>query len=432
MINATVRVVTVLLLSLSAIPCSVAGEAEDLFERGVKAFHSADFAAAAQAFERARKAGMDTAALHYNYGSALYRLGRYAEAQAAFSVCARDPAWEALARYNMGLAALQQGQRAEAAEYFDQAWRRTDDARLAVVAQTMLDRIDPMAQWRPRGVFSISLGHDSNVVLSDQARFFPATGQSDDYTELTAYTGARLGEGSNAPRWEAAIYDLRHARLQDYDITQGIVGMHAPWRFGAWYNEGGGQVWRVQRNGGDFQQIAALKVSTIREWQADRALRFDWRFDQIESLDPNYEYLDGRRIEVKASVMQPLGAGWMQYGVTIENNNRRDLTIATEFYSQSSVRAAFGLKGSWLVGGRWRIEPVAHFRYSRYADEDRRASGVVQRREDNDWRLGMSTKYRLSGVWQLIGEHMYSGIRSNFDEFSHTRHQISIGIMRPL
>lgn len=432
MIRACARVIGCLLLLLTVTPQAMAGAAEEFFEQGVKAFHSGDFRAAKQSFERARDAGMDSGTLYYNYGSTLYKLERYAEAQAAFAICARDPAWAALARYNMGLAAFQQGQRAEAAEYFDQAWRHTDDTKLTALAQTMLERIDPMAHWYPRGTFSFSLGHDSNVVLSDSTQSIPAAGKADTFTELLASTGARLGGGSGAPRWEAALYDLRYSDLHDFSITQILLGMHVPLRFGYWHSEVGGQGWYILRDGSAFQQVVALKAGTTREWAGQRSLRFNLGYDRIEALDNNFQFLDGQRLEFGATATQPAGAGWVYYGVTHEHHDRKDLSVGGEFFSYSPSRAAFWLKGSWPVGARWRLEPMVRSQFSRYADQDRRASGVVQTREDNEWQAGLLARYRLTAAWQFTGEYIYSGSHSNFDEYSYTRHQLLIGVTRPL
>lgn len=416
---------------LTVHPPVMAGAAEEFFDQGVEAFRSGDFEAARALFEQARAAGLDRSALHYNYGSTLYKLGRYAEAQTAFAVCARDPAWAALAHYNMGLAALQQGERAEAAEYFAQAWRHTNDTKLAALAQTMLERVDPLARWYPRGTFSFSLGHDSNVLLSDQTQSIPASGKSDTFTESLASVGARLGRAPGAPRWEAAIYDLRYSSLKEFGITQVLAGLHIPWRPGSWYNEAGGQGLYILRDGDAFQQIVSLKASATREWTNQRSLRFDLGYDGIEALDNNFEFLDGQKVDIGATASQPAGDGWVYYGATLERHNRKDLSVGGEFFSYSPSRAVLWLKGSWGLGARWRLEPMLRSQFSRYNDEDRRSSGLVQTREDREWQAGVLVRYRLTATWQLTGEYIYSSSHSNFDEYSYTRQQFMIGVTRP-
>lgn len=410
----------------------MAGSAEEFFDDGVNAFRSGEFDIAKQSFEQARDAGLHSSALYYNYGSTLYKLGRFAEAQAAFAVCARDPAWTLLARYNMGLAALQQDQRAEAASYFNQVWRHADNIKLAALAQVMLERTDPRALSRPRGFFSVSLGHDGNVILSDQTQSIPASGKSDTFAELTASAGARLGAGPGAPRWEAAIHDLRYSTLKDFSITQVLLGLHAPRRFGFWRSEAGGQGQYILRDGNAFQQIVALNASTTRGWTGQRDLRLDLHYDWVESIDNDFQFLNGQRLELGATLTQSAGSGWLYYGVTYEYNDRKDLALGTEFFSYSPSRVALWLKGSWPLAGRWRLEPTLRGQFSRYGDEDRRTGGVTQTREDNEWQAGVLARYRLDTYWRLTGEYTYSSSRSNFDDYSYTRHQFMIGITRTL
>lgn len=432
MICPCARIIGCLLVFLLVCPPAVAESAEELFDQGVKAFRSGQFNIAKQSFERARAAGMDSGALYYNYGSTLYKLGRFAEAQAAFAICARDPAWALLARYNMGLTALQQGQRAEAVEHFNQVWRHTDNIKLAALAQVMLERLAPTVLRYPRGVFSFSLGHDSNVLLSDQTQSIPASGKSDTFTELMASAGARLGAGPSAPRWEAAIHDLRYSNLKDFSVTQVLLGLSVPRRFGFWYSEAGGQGQYILRDGSAFQQIAALNASTTRGWTGQNDLRLGLRYDWIESLDNDFEFLNGQRLELSATLTQPADTGWLYYGVTYEHNDRKDLVAGAEFFSYSPSRVALWLKGSWPLAARWRVEPMMRGQFSRYADEDRRTGGIVQTRADNEWQAGVVARYRVATRWQLTGEYTYSSSHSNFDDYSYTRHQFMLGITSTL
>lgn len=410
----------------------LAAPADELFAQGVRAFQVGDYPAARASFEGARAAGLDTPALHYNLGATLYKLGRYAEAGQAFESCARDPAWAALGHYNMGLAAFQQGQNATATEHFAQALRYTDDHKLAALAQTMLARIDPMAYWRPRGTLALSLGYDSNVLLTDEAGIAAATGRSDGYTEFLAKTAARFGSGAHAPRWEASVYDLRYFDLSDYSISDLRLGLGMPWNAGGWRVEAGGQWQYLFRDGSDYLRITALTARTLRDLAGQRTLRFDLRHEWIDSMDNNYQFLDGTRAMFGASAVEPAGNGWIYYGAVLERNERADLAAAGEFFSYSPARAGVWASASWPLAARWQLEPSARYRYGQYADADRRASGLVQTRADHEWQVGLRVRYRLTMAWQATAEYSYSENRSNFDEYSYTRHQLQIGVSRPL
>jgi hypothetical protein len=375
---------------------------------------------------------MDTPALHYNLGATLYKRGRYPQAREAFESCARDPAWAPLAHYNLGLVALRQGKSATAADHFAEAWRTTEDTKLAALALTMLGRIDPMAYWRPRGQLSFGLGYDSNVLLSDHVPGTSATGKSDRYTEFLAAATAQLGSGANAPRWEAAIYDLRYFDLTDYSLSDFLLGLSLPWRSGAWRFDAGGQSEKLWRDGNGYQRIIAFKAGAMRELDKGRTLRLEFRHDWINPTDPAYQYLDGTRLDIGASLAQIAGEGWMSYGASFERNDREDLVVGGEFFSYSPIRAVLWLKGSWPLDARWQLEPAVRYRHSRYADADRRAGGVEQTREDSDWQAGLRVRHRLTGGWQMTGEFTVSENRSNFDEFSYTRRQVLFGFSYPL
>jgi len=407
-----------------------AAAAHEEFARGVTAFRDGDFEAAERFFGQAREAGLDTAALYFNLGSTLYKLGRYAEAQQAFALCAHDPAWTALCRYNIGLTLWQQGDRAAAAGHFSWAWRQTEDRKIAALSLAMLQRVDPMARWVPRSQVGISLGYDSNVVLYDQALSASSSGKSDLYTELVASAGAHLGSGNIAPLWQVSLYDLRYFDLTDYSISQFQLGMDFPWRLGSWTSAAGGQ-WRyLWLDGNAFQQIGTLRAFSEYSFSRDTAVQVNVRYEQIDSLDNNYLYLEGQRLEAGTWMTQPVARGWISYGLTYDHNNRNDLNTGTDFYSYSPDRYALWWRGSWPLGSRWRLEPSVRYRTSRYADDDRHG-GITQVREDKEWLAGFLVRWRLTGTWRLTGEYIYTSSRSNYSEFSYTRHQVQLGVLRP-
>jgi tetratricopeptide (TPR) repeat protein len=412
-------------------PMASAATSGELFARGVTAFKSGNFASALQYFQQAQIAGLDLPTLHYNLGVSLYKLGRYADAEAEFRACARDPAWAALANYNAGLAAYQRGQRATAAEYFDRAWRTADSEEVQALALTMLERTDPIASRRARGTLELNLGHNDNVTLVADNQTLQASNKSDQFVELFASATGQWTEGSNTPRWDASLYHLGYAHLTDNNVTDLLLGADQPVAIGQWRTDFAAQWDYALRDGQRFQQIASARVETVRELSNRGDLRASLRASAIHALDPNFAFLDGSRQEFGVSLMQPAASGQMRLGVALERNNREDLTTTSEFFSFSPTRHSLWLKGSWPLATYWRLEPTARYTRSRYADPDRRASGLVETREDNERQLALRARYRLTPVWQLVGEYSYTDNRSNFSEFAYSQHVTSIGISRP-
>ncbi len=58
--------------------------AQEIFQQGVAAYRDDDNEQALKAFVKARERGLDKAALHYNPGVILYRMGRHEQAAGGF------------------------------------------------------------------------------------------------------------------------------------------------------------------------------------------------------------------------------------------------------------------------------------------------------------------------------------------------------------
>ena len=425
------RWIQVLLLVVGILPVGVlAASGDEDFRRGVAAFRAKDFDGARRFFEQARSDGLDTAALHYNLGSTLYKLGRYEEAARSFEDCARDPAWAPLALYNMGLATFAQGRQPEAAGYFLKSWRTTDDDKLAVLAFSMLERSDPQALAVPRSTVSFGVGYDSNVVLANNVSAGQPTGTGDNYTELLATVGAQAGSGSGAPHWTASFYDLRYFDLREFSISELGAGLDLPWTRDQWRYDAGGQLLYSWRAGSGYQQVTALQAGTAYQQWRELLPRLRVRYELINAIDERFQFLEGSLFEATASVTQFLAEHTMHYGVSYEHNDRENFTTTDGYYSYSPDRISLWWQGSWVFQGRWRIDPSIRYRQSSYSGVDQHG-GLTQTREDDEWQARVRISYRIVFPWQVTGEYLYSANRSNFPEFTYNRYLLSFGITRP-
>ena len=412
---------------------SVAGAAtgDQLFAQGVGAFKTGNFDLAVIYFQQARVAGLDRPTLYFNLGASLYKLGRYAQAEEAFRMCARDPLWASLANYNAGLAAYQRGQGAVAADYFNHASRTSDSDEVRGLALAMLERVDPVASREPRGTLSVNVGHNDNVTFSADNQTLLTSSQPDYFSEVLASATGWGGKNARTLRWDASLYDLRYRELSDNNITSVTLGASKPSRFASWYASVGAQWEYVLRRGQRFQQIGSVRLTGIRDRPNRGDLRLRVQVSAIDALDSNFAFLDGSRQEIEASIGQRVGGGQTRFGFGIERNDRADFTVANEFFSFSPLRYRVSFAGSWPIRGYWRFQPSASYTQSRYADADQRASGLVATREDDEWLVTLRATYRLTEFWRLFGDYTYTDNRSNFPEFSYSQRIVSLGASRP-
>ena len=409
---------------------SAATGGNELFTQGVGAFKSGDFASALRYFQQAQSVGLHQPALYYNLGVSLYKLGRYAEAEDAFRTCARDRAWASLASYNAGLSAYRRGRRAAAAEYFERAYLTADSDKVRALALTMLERSDPVAGRRGHGTLALNFGYNDNVTLAAAGQTLQASSESDRFSELIASATGRWRQSAQALRWDTTLYDLRYPRLTDNTITSVALGVSKPTTIAPWFTAIGAQWEDVLRDGQRFQQITSLRLVAVRDRPQGRDLRLSLQLSHIDALDDNFAFLDGSQQQFNVSVAQPLAGGQTRLGVVLERNDRADLATTNEFFSFSPSRYGLWFRGSWPLGAYWRLEPGGRYTHSRYADADRRASGVVATREDDERELALRARYRLTAVWRLLGEFSYVDNRSNFTEFAYTQRVVWIGASR--
>lgn len=412
-------------------PAASAATGDRLFQQGVSAFKRKDFASAARYFEEARRAGLDLPTLYYNLGASLYKLGRYGEAEEAFRACARDPLWTPLANYNAGLSAYKRGQRAAAAAYFDRAWRLADSDEVRALAFTMLERTDLAASRRPRGKLTANIGYNDNVTLGSDGQTLQTSSKSDRFTEVFATATGLWGNDRRTLRWEASIYDLRYAHINENGITDIAAALSKPTKLGSWHASFGARWDYVLRDGDRFQQIASLQATGVHDRPDHGDVRLSLEVSRIEALDDNFAFLDGSRQQLDGSLGERVVGGTVRFGATLARNDRADLATSGEFFSFSPLRYGVWFAGSWPLHGYWRFEPRARYTHSRYADADRRVTGVVATREDDEKQLTLRTTYRLTPVWCVFGDYTYLDITSNFSEFSFTQRVISIGVSRP-
>ncbi len=109
--NSSQRMLGLAALALLLIGAAPDGPIEDLVRQGNAAYARKDYAAAVDFYERAEERAVDPGLIAFNKGAALYRLGRYREAELCYRRCLEDaeaPSPRRLfALYDLGTSLLQ-------------------------------------------------------------------------------------------------------------------------------------------------------------------------------------------------------------------------------------------------------------------------------------------------------------------------------------
>ena len=395
-VSAPVRVTIVTLISLllAAPVAVVAATAREAFQQGVEAAQEDEYQQAIEHFEAARRAGLDTGALHFNLGVALYRVGRLDDAEAAFRRAVDSGSMVAPAYYQLGRIARERGDRARARSAFRRAERAASTAPLRQRARDALVALNA-APTPPDYVYlGFGGGHDSNIALTPS----DASGASEVSDQfLDAVLVARWPLGARA-YLRGSAYTQRFLDESDSNLLSlrggiGRVGrLGDSWRWDVWIDG------RHQRYGGDPFEDALLGGGRLkRPLGPDWSLELDYQLEVANGAS-DFGFLDGLEHALGASLDERGRTGWdLSAGIGV--SDRDDLDTANEFFSFSWQEIE--LAADYTV----QLDDLHHLTFSgdwRRRDYDGREvrNGVPSgTREDDRIGFGVALERQLDRDW---------------------------------
>jgi tetratricopeptide (TPR) repeat protein len=403
---------------LAFLPLSAALAADSPFAVATEAFAQGEFERALESFEAARTAGADGPAVPYNIGVCLYKLGRYAEAEAEFAaLAARFPQMRAIADYNRGLALLGLDEESEARTAIAAA-RDGGDAAISGLATAMLARLDAAAP-APRarrwfGLFELGIGHDGNVALIDELSLPAGESADSPLTALLGYAGRTFSWRVPA-RLDLSVYAVHYPDASHYDQTSTAAALAFQAQRGGWRFELGPRYDRSTLDGDGLELELGVLGNAFRA--VGERLRFAAvaAYDDVAAPEDRFEFLEGSRRRV---------------GVAIEPRNARTSGFRLAYQVESNDRAAADVSsdrdraevGYRLVAPVWIFDARFSRRVSRYED-------AAQRREELT-ELSLSARRELRRGWRFSGEYRHSDNDASVAEFSYDADRFALGIGR--
>lgn len=392
--------------------------ASEAFAAGEAAFADADYAAALRAFERARDAGADGAAVHYNIGVSQYRLGEFAAAAETFRmIAARFPRMRGVADYNLGLALVELGRTSSARAAFARA-QRSDDATVARLAAAMLGRLAPARERESRSrvaLVDLSAGRDDNVALVDELSVPAAECLESPFLEALGYVNAPLGDAGRfgfeaTGYWvdyrDAAPYDQRALRLGfDHRPLDGARRV----TLGPYYE-------RSELGGTGFERRFGLDLDVALRVGERGALALRLVVADVDALDARYGYTAGAQRRARVRFRGPLASGVFTARYGWEDNDRAAASV-------SAVRHRIRLGWRRRLGARWETGFELGYRESRY---DELATPRIEHRR----RLAFDAARDFGSGWQLTGTLSLTDNDASRRVYGYERRVLSLGMRK--
>ena len=395
--------------------------AETDFELGVEAFKSGKNEAAAGYFESALRQGMDSVALRYNLASSYYKLGRYDEAKKYFQSLLDTDAMRDLAEYNLGLVAIKQKEWGSAREHFNSVIKSGRDEKLTGLSKKQIAKLTK--EEKPlQGTVLGNIGYDNNIVsVSDGS----ALNQADSFYDLYASANYLLS-GKRKDGWivDASLYRLDYTHDDDYNIGLFWVGVKKTMVLNGW--ETGAHLKLYKSTYGDEAYLSSgmIDLTGNRKLSSNDGLYLRYRYEDIRSDDPVYDYLAGWRQRANVEYRHATSNSLAQLTYELEVNNRGELVTPTYSYEYSPTRNSLNAKYTYIFKNKWRIGGDAAYRYSVFPPSD------TIDRKDRQWILSLSADYQFDKTFKFTSKVQYIDNQSTEPQYTYDKSIVKIGLSK--
>lgn len=410
-------------LLVAAPGAAVAAAAGDAFEAGVAASRAGDHRQAVEHFEAARRAGLDTPALHFNLGVALYRLGETERAQASFRRAYRGPEMAAPAAYNLGRIAREAGDLAAARRWLGRAVEHARTDAVRVRARRALTALEREPAPDSLALVSLGVGHDSNVPLAPDESA-TVSREADQFTSAQVYARRRFAGGAYL---FATAYTEQYLDAHESDLV--AIAGGAGWRGSGEGRPDARLVVRHLRLGGDAFEDAALARAGITRPLGPGSVRLGIETDRYAGAS-GFDHLDGDAVRARATWRRPEGEALWTIDAMAERVDRRDADAGDDFFSFSYSAAALEVGHTRPLEGDARLRLSADWKGYRYDDAEVRDGNELRRRREH--RVGARASYEapLMGDWSWSAGLEGDDRDSNVDVYDYSRLRVTFGVER--
>lgn len=363
--------------------------ADAAYAKGVTEFRKGSYATSARAFENALRLGRNDGAVHYNLGSAYYRLGRWSKAEQKFLMAAKLSEFKELSWFNLGLVAMKREDWLRAADWFNRVTASLAPENLKLLSQTALNQVREGYRNASLVHLRFNGGHNSNVLGLSDATLSPSAGQGASFVEMHAgYDSKRGSLGQYGVRATGALYSSLYRDLSDANVTvaNGRLALDRSGSRGTWVLAVG--VGRLWYGGDEYENFSQMSISrSLRLDAFEGQMGYEWMsHSSLNAGDPG---LSGAQGTLALDAVWLIGKGRPSVGFRQERNNRNADVFSPR---RNEYRAGWSYEASRKNSLSLRYS----LRNSEYPASDSTQRNDRQQQLVAEWQHRLNTKlYRL-------------------------------------
>lgn len=380
----------------------VIAQQPDHYKEGIEYFNKKDYKNAALHFEQAFSNGLNKPSLYYNMGSTYYRLGEYEKSKLHFSKLTDNDEYRDLAYYNLGLIASKQGDDGKAIEYFALCKKYAKNEKISRLATRQISILKGTKDSSINGIVSLGYGHDSNIALTPSAT---AANVSGSFRRIYAGIDGILYEKSGKSVIAyARFFSTDFVDTSIYDDDAIWLGMGFHHYYSSWKYAYDADVTHSTYGNFDYQRIYRLTARASNRLKNNSLFYIRLRHEDINSLTPQFDYLNGTRQKIRMGYNIPLNTDKLRLYYEFEKNDRQN----TPTLNYSPIRNKYSARYDMNLSAQDRISGEINYRTSEY---DRT---TTQNRSDD--RTGAELKYlhRFGKGWSIVASASYRNNESTY------------------
>ena len=415
-----VKIYSLLILLLLFTP-NVIASAETDFNQGVKFFRSGDYASAVVKFKSASEQGLNNVSLYYNLASSYYKLNRFESSKKYFKQVSLFANMKDLADYNLGLIALKQNNKDKARLYFSSVSQFGTDQKLVKLATKKLSGLGKKSKLL-QVYLSANVGYSDNV---DSTPDDIAAGISDTYYDVFLSVESLI-YGQRKDGWlvEASLFSLDYIDNDNYDESQLSFGVKKEQKLSDWDTAVAINLEKNTLAGDDYLSTLKLEFKARKSLSKNTRMYFRYRYEDIESEDLIYDYLEGSRQRARVEYRAYNTKNIKQIYYELELNSRGYLVSTDDAYDYSATRHTLRGKYTHLLNKKWRLNGDLSYRFSFFPVSD-----TVDRQDDR-WKLAVSANYRINKTFKWVSKLQFINNVSTVDRYNYDNFIFNVGLTK--
>ena len=399
---------------------------DDILVKARQFYQQKDYLQAKQYFTYALQKSEDkgdvSASLYYNLGSVCYKLEQYEQSRSYFEKLQDNKKLNAIALYNIALIENRQGDKEATIDTLRQSRSITEDPQLVALIDKQLKKLVKQKPVRRKKIsykdwhayLYLSYGYDSNISF---APLEVASNESGSFGQfIGVFDKVIVGKGAGAKQhallFTSSVFLSNYFSTDFNDYNLFDVGLRYAFPVSQWRNKLDMNLKKSTYGHEDYQGITSVTYKTRRHFSNRNVFNLRYRYEQIESLDTRFDYLEGQRQRFWLGYQWIWPRDAVQLWYQLELNDREN--TATRNYSPT--RNTLRLRYEKDLDSTNRIYGEYEYRHSQYDPTP------VQDRQDDRSSFLLAYVNDIAPGWQLSAKWRFRSNRSSDEIYSYDRH----------